>query len=75
MPLINCKVKLKLKWTKHCVLFVLGTENIDANSNNVVFTTIDTKLYVHVVTSLEKENQKLLKLLSREFERSLYWNE
>ena len=75
MSLINCKVKLKLKWTKHCVLFVLGTENIDANSNNVVFTTIDTKLYVHVVTSLEKENQKLLKLLSREFERSLYWNE
>ena len=75
MPLINCKVKLKLKWTKHCVLFVLVTENIDANSNNVIFTTKDTKLYVPVVTSLEKENQKLLKLLSREFERSLYWNE
>ena len=26
MPLINCKVELKLKWTKHCVLFVPGNE-------------------------------------------------
>ena len=75
MPLINCKVKLKPKWTKQCVLFVLGTENIDANSNNVVFTTKDTKLYVPVATSLAKDNQKVSKLLSREFERSLYWNE
>ena len=73
--MINCKVKLKLKWTKQCVLFVLGTENIDANSNNVVFTTKDTKLYVPVATSLAKDNQKVSKLLSREFERSLYWNE
>ena len=73
--MINCKVKLKLKWTKHCVLFVRGTENIDANSNNAVFTTKDTKLYVPVVTSLAKDNQKVSKLLSREFERSLYWNE
>ena len=75
MSLINCKVKLKLKWTKHCVLFVLVTENIDANSNNVVFTTKGTKLYVPVVTSFAKENQKVSKLLSREFERCLYWNE
>ena len=57
------------------MLFVLGTENIDANSNNAVFTTKDTKLYVPVVTLLAKDNQKVSKLLSREFERSLYWNE
>ena len=57
------------------MLFVLGTENIDANSNNAVFTTKDTKLYVPVVTSSAKDNQKVSKLPSREFERSLYWNE
>ena len=27
MPLINCKVELKLKWTKHCVLFAAGADN------------------------------------------------
>ena len=32
MPLINCKVELKFRWTKHCVLSVGGTDN--ANGNN-----------------------------------------
>ena len=27
MPLINCKVELKLKWTKHCVLAATGNDN------------------------------------------------
>ena len=49
MPLINCKVELKLKWTKYCVLSALGTENdinVDVNANNIIFTIKDTKLYV-----------------------------
>ena len=29
MPLIYCKVKLKLRWTKHCVLSVLSAANTD----------------------------------------------
>ena len=48
MPLINCKVELKLRWTKQCVLFVLGAANAGndgANSNNIVFAIKDTKLY------------------------------
>ena len=36
MSLINCKVELRLKWPKHCVLAPDGTENADANYNNVI---------------------------------------
>ena len=49
MQLINCKVDLKLKWTKYCVLVLNGTENADTNSNNVILTIKDTKLFVLVV--------------------------
>ena len=39
MPLNNCKIELKLRWTKHCVSSVIGTANADndddANSNNI----------------------------------------
>ena len=33
MPLINCKVESKLKWTKYCVLSAAGDDN-DNNINN-----------------------------------------
>ena len=74
MPLINWKVELKLKWTNHCVLSAIGNENDEAKSNNNIFTIKDKKLYVHVVTLSAKNNQKLSKLFSKGFERSLYWN-
>ena len=74
MPLINCKVKLKLKWINHCFLSVIGNYNDDANSNNITFTIKDTKLYVRVITLSAKDNQKLSKSFSRGFERSVYWN-
>ena len=77
MLLINCKVDLKLKWTKHCVLSVASTENgvnYNNNANNIIFTIKDTKLYIPVVTLLAKDNQKLSKLLSKGFQRSFYWN-
>ena len=41
IPLINCKVESKLKWTKHCVLSVLRNENSNANSN-INFSITDT---------------------------------
>ena len=78
MPLINCKVELKLKLTKYCVLSVAGNENDisnNENANNIIFTNKDTKLYVLVVTLSARDNQKLSKLLSKGFERSNYWNE
>ena len=74
MPLINCKVELKLKWTKNCVLAAAGADIIDNNNNNanIIFTIKDTKLYVLVVTLSAKDNQKPSKLLSKGFERSVY---
>ena len=75
MPLVNCKVELKLKWTKYCILIAAGADNVDANSNNVIFTIKDTKIYVPVITSSGKDNQKLSKLLSKGFDGSVYWNE
>ena len=77
IPLVNCKVELKLRWTKHCVLSVAGADNANGNNNdnNVIFIIKGTKLYVPVVTLSARDNQKLSKLLSKRFERSVYWND
>ena len=55
MPLINCKVEWKLRWTKHCVLASAGFENDGADSNNIIFTVKDTKLYVHIISLTSKK--------------------
>ena len=46
MPLINCKVELKLKWTKYCVFSVAGNEKEvnNNNANNIIFTIKDINL-------------------------------
>ena len=76
MPLINCKVELKLKWTRNCVLSVGDNDNLNnIDSDRIIFTIKDTKLYVPVVTFSARDNQKLSKFLSKGFERSVYWNE
>ena len=75
MLLINCKVELKIKWTKYCVWSAPGADNANVNSNNIIFTIKKSKLYVSVVTVLARENQKLSKRLNNRFERSVYWNE
>ena len=46
-----------------------AVDNKEANSNNVIFTIKDTKLYVRVVTLTAKDNQKLSKWLCKGFER------
>ena len=69
--LINCKVKLKLKWTKYCVLAGPNADNANADSDNIFFIIIDTKVFVPVLTFSAKESQKLLKLLSKKFEGSV----
>ena len=71
MLLINCKVELKLRRTNHCALAVGGVENDDTYSD-IYFTVKEKKLYVPLVTLSAKNNQKLSKLLSKEFERSVY---
>ena len=50
MSLINCKVEPKLKWARHCVLYVAGTDNANGN------TIKDAKLYVPVVTLSARDN-------------------
>ena len=45
------------------------------DSDNVIFTIKDTKLYAPAVTLSSRDNQKLSKILSKGFERSVYWKE
>ena len=54
MPLINCKVQLKLKWTKHCALGAAGNDSINDDRVNITFTIEDTKLYATFVTFQQK---------------------
>ena len=68
MPLINYKVKLILKYTKYFVLTAAGADNNDANSNNIIFIQ-SHKIICSCVTLPAGENQKLLKLHSKGFER------
>ena len=70
MLLINCKVELKRKWAKYCVLYGADADNANKiDSNNIIFTIKDTKLYVPVVTLSARDNQKLSKPHSKGFER------
>ena len=71
MPLINCKVELKLKWAKYCVL----SAAVNANADNIIFTIKDKKLYIPVINLSARDIQTLSKLLSEAFERPVYWNE
>ena len=59
---------MKLRGAKHCVLSVHGNENDDfnADSNNIIITMKDTKLYVPIATLLANYNQKLLNPLSKD---------
>ena len=53
----------------HCVLPAAETDNDDANPNHIIFTNKDTTSYYST------KYQKLSKLLSKRFERLVYWNE
>ena len=48
-----------------------GADNHDSNPNNFISTLKDTKLFVPVVALSTKDNQRLTKLLSKGFERSV----
>ena len=71
MPLINGKVELKLRWTKHCVLALSSVENDSNDSNNVIFNTKDTTLYVPAFTLWV--SSKGFKS-SKGYKNSVYWN-
>ena len=66
MPLINCKVEISLNRMENCML---------TTATNATFKITDAKLYIPIVTLKTEDNTKLLKLLSKEFKRPIYWNE
>ena len=66
MPLINCEVKLDLKWSSTCV--------VTNSTGEGRFAITDTKRYVPVVTLLTQENTKLLQQLKSGFKRVINWN-
>ena len=65
MSSIDCKIELKLKWTKYCVLSANGNDNVNDNdnANNIIFAIKDTKLYVPIVTWSARDDTKLPKLI------------
>ena len=69
--MINCKVDLSLEWSENCVLKF----NAGAVANAATFKITDAKLYVPIVTLSAEANAKLSNVLSKGFERSVYWNE
>ena len=66
MPLINCKIHLKLNLCKDCIMSTIAA---------TIFKITNTKLYVPIVTLSSKDNVKLVKLLEEGFKRPVYWNE
>ena len=63
MPLINCIVELKFKWTKYCVLFVADNENDineDANVNNI-YSLSKRQNYMFCTNFISKKQLKNIK--------------
>ena len=58
-------------WIKDCVSAAACIKKDGGNSSHIVFSIEDRKLYSPGVTLSAKCNQKLSKLLSKGFERSL----
>ena len=58
--------RIKTSTEKGLYFFVNGYDNEDANSNNIIFTIEDAKLYVPVVTLLAKDNKNYQKLLAKD---------
>ena len=66
MPLIICKIYLELNWIEDYILSSAG--------DSAKFKITDAKLHVPIVTLSTKDNVNLVKQLSNEFKRSVYWS-
>ena len=69
MPLINCEIDLRLKWSKKRILEA-GTAANEVQD----FKTTNAKLHVPVVTLSTDDNVKLLKQLGPAFKITIKWN-
>ena len=58
MPLINCKIEVILKKTKHYILGAAGVDNVSAN-DNIISTIKETKLNVPVVTNRKGQSKTI----------------
>ena len=66
MPLINCKIYLKLNWIENCIW--------SSGGNSAKFAITDAKLHVPIITLSTKDSTNLTKPLNEGFKRSVYWN-
>ena len=69
MPLINCEIDLRLKWSKKRILEAGTAANAVQD-----FKTTNAKLHVPVVTLSTDDNVKLLKQLGPAFKITIKWN-
>ena len=69
IPLINCKITIKLTCSKKSILAAGNVANQVPK-----FRITNTKLYDPVVTLSTQENIKLLKQLESGFKRTINWN-
>ena len=67
MLLINCRISLEWNWSIDCVM-----SSIAGNTTSKI---TNIKLHVPIVTLSRTDNVKLVKLLEKEFNRPVYWNE
>ena len=67
MSLINCKVELKPRWMKLCILVTNGIENTNANANNIVLLA-KTQILMFLLSFYQ---QKTIKNLGDFLEKDL----
>ena len=87
MSLINCEIKLDLKWTNYCVITEVSRTftAVDPNDDPVVyelvtatteevFQTNNVKLFVPVVILSVNDNIKFLENTKQGFKITISWN-
>ena len=70
MPLSNCIVHLKVKWTSQCISSANGNANTGADPNTIVFTTREN-FYDQPIDSGIKQYKEIRKLTTEQGE---YYN-
>ena len=67
IPLTNCKIEIKLKWTKYCVLSPACADNVNgsvdenANGNTTIFTIKIQKNLCSCINFITKRRSKFIK--------------
>ena len=83
MPLINCEIKLDLRWERNCIVTEISRtfRSVDSNTDQVVYELViettgstflinNVKLYLPVVN----DNIKFLENIKQGFKRIISWS-